>query len=434
MTARAFAAAALAPVNGYLLGLLGAAAWGRRRSAPTLDVPGQLRFAVIVPAHDEEALVGETLASINGVDYPRACVELIVIADNCSDRTAEVAAHAGATVWARRGAGGKGAALAWAFKRLGTELPHAEAVVVVDADCTVAPSLLSAIEARLGAGAPAVQVPYEVANPSASSTAALRYASFALVNLVRPLGKATLGLSAGLLGTGMAFSRELLASRPWTARSLVEDQEYHLHLVAAGERVAFAPDTWVRSAMPTSLRRSKTQQLRWEAGRGRLIRNWSARLLVAGLRRRDPARLHAGLEALVPPQSLLLAANVATAAMALSDTRATRMLGVANLAAQAGFVTGGLALAHAPAAVWRALALAPGLALWKLALLAQLSLGGQPTAWVRTARESTMPQRLNGCVAVGQESGGSPHRALQLSAAHIPAQLRFGARGATHRR
>jgi Glycosyltransferase like family 2 len=392
MTACAFVAAALAPFNGYLLGLLGAALKGRRGSAPRPNVPGQLRFAVVVPAHDEEAFVGETLASLIGVDYPRAYVESIVIADNCSDRTAEVAAHAGATVWARRGGGGKGAALAWAFARLAVERPDVEAVVVVDADCTVAPNLLSAMEARIRAGASAVQAPYEVANPTASSTSALRYASFALINVVRPFGKATLGLSAGLLGTGMAFSRELLAALPWTACSLVEDQEYHLNLVAAGERVAFAPETWVRSPMPTSLLGSKNQQLRWEAGRGRLIRSWTPRLLGAGLRSRDPVRLHAALEPFVPPQSFLLAANAASAGIALSGSRATRRVGLANLAAQAVFVTGGLALTRAPAAVWRALLCAPMLALWKLALVGRLWLGGQPTAWVRTTREPKLSQ------------------------------------------
>jgi hypothetical protein len=347
---------------------------------------------VIVPAHDEEASVGQTLASLDRVDYPRTHFESIVIADNCSDRTTELAAGAGATVWARQGDGGKGAALAWAFARLAGERPDVEAVVVVDADCTIAPNLLLAMEARLRAGASAVQARYEVANPSASSAAGLRYASFALINLVRPLGKATLGLSAGLLGTGMGFSRELLASLPWTARSLVEDQEYHLSLVAAGERVEFVPETWVRSAMPTSLRRSKSQQLRWEAGRGRLARSWTPRLLAAGLRGRDPIRLHAALEPLVPPQSLLLAANVAGAAMALRGSRGTRRAGLANLAGQAGFVAGGLALARAPAAVWRSLAFAPVLALWKLTLLGRLWFAGGPTGWVRTTREARAVQ------------------------------------------
>jgi hypothetical protein len=364
---------ALAAVNGYLLALLAAAVGSR--AAPPAGAP-RMRFAVVVPARDEEAGIGATLAALAALDHPPHLVEVIVVADHCTDRTATVAARAGATVWERReGGGGKGGALAWAL----TRLPDADAVVVVDADCAVSPNLLTAVEARMRAGANVVQVAYLVGNPQASAVAALRYASFALVNLVRPLGKARLGLSAGLLGTGMAFRRELLERHPWTARSLAEDQEQHLRLVAAGERVAFAPEARVVSAMPTTLRRSSSQQLRWDAGRARLIRTWTPRLLAAGVLRRDAAQVHAALEPLVPPQSLLLAANLAVAAR---GGRAGW-----NLAAQAAFVAGGLVVVRAPAAVWRSLALAPALVAWKLALLARLWAGRGPTGWVRTERE-----------------------------------------------
>ena len=381
--------AVLAALNAYLLSLLAAAALGRRRNGSPGPAPGQLRFAAIIPSRDEEASIGKLIASLQRLDYPVDRFEPIVIADNCSDRTAEVAAAAGATVWVRNGdePGGKGAALAWALERLAVERPEVDAVTMVDADCTVAPNLLAAIESRLRAGASAVQVVYEVANPRASPAAALRYASFALINLVRPLGKASLGLSSGLFGTGMGFSRELLAHHPWSACSLLEDQEYHLGLVAAGERVAFAPEAWVRSAMPRSLRRSTSQQLRWDAGRSKLIRAWTPHLLAVGVRRRDPAQLHAALEPLVPPQSLLLAANAAVALAALPASPGTRRAAFANVLAQGAFVVGGLALVRAPASVWRALALAPALALWKLGLLVRLWLGRGPTSWVRTERE-----------------------------------------------
>jgi hypothetical protein len=384
----ALGVAVLAPLNAYLLGLLGAAALGSRQDRDVRRGPGVLRFAVVVPARDEEASIGRLIASVDALRYPAGRFECIVIADNCSDRTAEVARRAGATAWVRRGdgEGGKGAALAWGLERLAAERPHVDAVLLVDADCTVAPNLLSAVEARLADGAAAVQTVNEVANPAASSAAGLRYASLALINVVRPLGKASLGLSCGLFGSGMGFRRELLERRPWTARSLLEDQEYHLGLVAAGERVAFAADTWVRSPVPPTLRGSASQQLRWDAGRARLIRTWTPRLLAAGLRRRDPAQVHAGLEPLVPPQSLLLAANAAGALAALRASPGIRRLAFANLAGQAVFVAGGLALARAPLPVWRALAFAPGLAVWKVGLLVRLWLGRGPTGWVRTER------------------------------------------------
>jgi 1,2-diacylglycerol 3-beta-glucosyltransferase len=390
LTPPALATAALAAINAYLLLLLAAAAARRPREMGAMaGTPGRMRFAVLVPARDEEAMIATTLTSLLRLEYPHDRRQVIVIADNCTDATASVAANAGATVWLREDAanGGKGAAIGWALARMHACGPDVDAVVMVDADCEVSRNLLAAVEARMRSGAEAVQVAYTVANPDASWLAGLRYASFALVNLVRPCGKTALGLSCGLFGTGMGFSRGLLARHPWTARSLVEDQEYHLEIVAAGERVTFGPEAWVRSPMPTTLRRARSQQLRWDAGRTALIRRYTPRLLRLGVRRRDPACLHAALEPLVPPQSLLLAANAAGLLLALRARSGRRRLAVANAAAQVGFVVGGLSLAGAPAAVWRALALAPALAVWKLTLMARLWGRRAPTDWVRTERE-----------------------------------------------
>ena len=412
------------PYNAYLLVLLAAAARGRRRPVPAAGTG--TTFAIVVPARDEEAAIARTLASLRAVDYPPDRMEIIVVADHCTDGTAAVAADAGATVWTRAGGDeGKGAALAWAFARLLEHRPAAEAVVVVDADCTVAPNLLSAIDGRLRDGARAVQVAYRVGNAEASPVAALRFASFTLVNEVRPLGKATFGLSAGLFGTGMAFGRDLVARHGWVARSLVEDQEQHLALVAAGERVVFAPETCVVSAMPTSLGRASSQQLRWDAGRTALIRTWTPRLLATGARQRDAVRLHAAVETLVPPQSLLLVLNGAGLAM-----RRGRRLAVVNLLAQTVFLVGGLAVMRAPAPVWRALAFAPVHAAHKLAALARLAVGHGPTRWVRTEREdqpaaaprSRRPIRRSWSRRTYARSSGSARGARRTAARSHPAR------------
>jgi hypothetical protein len=391
--------ACLALVNGYLLTLLAAAASALRSAAPTVDDPGRLRFAVLVPARDEEGSIGATLESLAAMAYPARYFEVLVLADNCRDRTGDVAAAAGATVWSRADASGgsKGATLAWALERLFVERPQVDAVVVVDADCRVSANLLAAVEARLRRGASVVQVGYAVANPDESWSSALRFASFALTNTVRPLGKTALGLSSGLFGSGMGFSSDVLRRHPWRPlRRLradladvgagVEDQEHHLRLVASGERVEFAPEAWVRSPMPTSLRGSESQQLRWDAGRFALIRTRTPQLVTSGVRARDPVRLHAGLEPLVPPQSVLFAASVGAAGMGGFGRPWARRLAVLELASYAVFVTGGLALAKAPAPVWRALLVAPGFALWKIRLLLKLWLSRAPARWVKLER------------------------------------------------
>jgi 1,2-diacylglycerol 3-beta-glucosyltransferase len=371
--------------TGYLLALLGLAAT-RRGDARTAEGDGEpQRAVVVVPAHDEAAGIADTVASL------AAQAEVIVVADNCSDATAVVAATAGATVWERDApdARGKGQALAWAFERLWHERPDTEMVVVVDADCIATTDLVARLDRALRDGAPAAQARYDVANPEASATAALRWAGFALMHRVRPRGRAALGLSADLFGTGMAFRAELLRALPWRSFSVTEDAEYHVRLVEAGHRVAYVGEAGVASPMPTTDAAAREQQLRWESGNAGLARATVVRLVRRGLRRRDPELLHAGLEQLVPPQALLLAADGACLVAGVALRRRAVVAGATLIAAgQAAYVLGGLRVAGAPPAVYRALLRSPALVARKLAVLLRVGSGRGATAWVRTERET----------------------------------------------
>ena len=234
----------LALAVGYLLFLLCAARGIRAATPPDAPAHNELSFIVLIPAHDEQRDISETLASLAECKYPSELLRTVVIADNCSDRTADFAREAGAEVWERHDPArlGKGAALIWALARLESDRTSFDALVILDADCRVGSNLLGVIETRLRGGAGAVQASYEVENPAASTAAALRFAGFALMNTVRPMGKERLGLSCGLFGTGMAFTRELLAEVPWTVTGLLEDAEHHMRLVDEGYRVEFAPE------------------------------------------------------------------------------------------------------------------------------------------------------------------------------------------------
>ena len=297
---------------------------------------------------------------------------MIVIADNCADRTAAVARAAGAEVWERTDSlrRGKGHALAWAFTRL-LDDESVDAACVVDADCEVSRNLLTAVAARLHNGADAVQVPYLIANPESSAATALRWAGFALFNVVRPLGRDRLGLSTGLLGTGMAFSRRLLLRAPWSAFSFAEDREQHMRWVLGGARVVFAPEAEVSSPSPSTGAGTRAQERRWESGRGALARGLTPRLLARSLRTKDPVQLDAALEPMLPPQSLLLTLNIAGLASArLAGARGVSRWAAASLLAQATYVIGGLAVVRAPAPVWRAFASLPRFLARRIGILA----------------------------------------------------------------
>jgi cellulose synthase/poly-beta-1,6-N-acetylglucosamine synthase-like glycosyltransferase len=379
----------VAASNLYLLILLLAAA---HRTAPLgeadTDRGCRRRLVVLIPAHDEQLMIAATVRSLLDCRYARSELRLVVIADNCADETAARARAAGAEVWerdepARRG---KGFALAWAHGRLRSEGEDHDAVVVVDADCLVSPNLLTVIDLHLRQGIEAVQVDYVVANPEESTASALRHGAFALANTVRYRGKHRLGLSCGVAGTGVAFSARLLDRVPWADFGLVEDAEHHMRLVLEGERVRFAPEAWVSSPMPTT--HGGSGEERWERGRLTLLRRWTPRLVRAGIVRRDPVRLHAGLEWLVPPQSLLAALGLVAAGVRFAvGPRRRSLLPAAGLVGQAVFVIGGLRLTGAPRSVYRALAGAPRMIIAKTLLYLRLLAGRGPTTWVRTERD-----------------------------------------------
>lgn len=366
-----------------------ALALAARRGRP-VPVEGRgLRFIIVVPAHDEELMIAATLASLAGLDYDASDYEVVVVADNCSDRTAAIAREHGATVLERDEPGvvGKPAVLAWTAPRLAA-WDSADAVAVVDADCEVTPNLLAALSAPLAAGAGAAQARYVVSNADESWLTALRAGAFMLDNHVKPLARDRLGVSSGLFGTGMAFRAGVIAELPWEAFLLTEDYEYHLQLVEAGERAVYVPEAQVASPMPASFGSSHSQHARWEAGRRQLIRTYVPRMLRRGLRERDLRMTMAAVDRLVPPITILTPATLlALVVGAVAGAGAQTVVAAVLLALQLLWVIGGLALARAPSAVWRALAAAPALVAWKLVLRVEDAVGRRPTHWLRTTRD-----------------------------------------------
>jgi len=356
------------------------------RSNGAVRLPGGLpRFAVLVPAHNEEQTIAGLLCSLDETNYRRDRWHAFVVADACSDRTTAIARAHGATVWERPGGGqGKGQALAWLLTRVLTGEWSFDAAVIIDADCAVSPNVFGAFAARLAAGARAVQADYRLTS-SGTGSAALRALAFALHNSVRSLGRSRLGASVPLLGSGMCFSRALLERHGWRAFDLAEDREQGYALLRSGVRISFAPEARIHSTPPATLGTARSQHLRWERGRLRLLARLPA-LLAAAVRRRNPRLLDAALDALTPPLAVLGCAALAMlmAGLLLQDWPATALAGLAA-GAVAVHVLAGMAALRASPATYRALFLAPAYALWKLALYAQAVIT-PGRRWVRTAR------------------------------------------------
>jgi cellulose synthase/poly-beta-1,6-N-acetylglucosamine synthase-like glycosyltransferase len=379
----------VALASGYLLVLTLLS--GRRRAPPA--VPPRLRFDVVVPAHDEEAGIAATVASLLALDYPEALRRVVVVADNCTDATAERARSAGATVLVRTNAElrGKGYALEHAFA-WSLDGGFADAVVVVDADTEVSPNLLRAFAARLEAGAPAIQAFYGVRNPFDSWRTRLMAVALGIFHMLRSLGRERLGCSAGLRGNGMCFSAAVLKEVPHEAFSIVEDLEYGIRLGMAGHRVQFAAEASVLGDMPVGGAAADVQRRRWEGGRWQMARQLGLPILRRGIRSGDRVLVDLGLDLLVPPLAYLAAAAAVGTAVALAGSwLAGRLLWPVwpwggSLAALLVYVARGWWLSGTG---WRGLLGllgAPFYLVWKIGLLARRRPRSRQE-WVRTPRE-----------------------------------------------
>ncbi|HEV2953820.1 MAG TPA: glycosyltransferase, partial [Candidatus Dormibacteraeota bacterium] len=238
---------------------------------------------VLVPAHDEAELIMRSVRSLQEQDYPADLVEVVVIADNCTDFTAALAEAAGARVLVRSDLEnqGKGAALRWAMDSLLASDPDLDAFVVVDADSIVKPGFLAALASELEAGHEVAQSDYAVLDGGEGGRSALTAAGFMLFHKVRPAGRMALGMPTALVGNGMLFSKGAITNCPWNAYSGVEDLEYTVSLRLAGIRPVFAHRALVLGPMPASRKGAATQRMRWEGGRFHVIRHRLPELIGA---------------------------------------------------------------------------------------------------------------------------------------------------------
>jgi cellulose synthase/poly-beta-1,6-N-acetylglucosamine synthase-like glycosyltransferase len=347
------------------------------------------RVAVIVPAHNESAGIVPTIQDI------KAQLEkgdrLIVVADNCTDDTADVAAAAGAEVTTRDDIKqiGKGYALGWGLNHICADPP--DFVVFIDADCRIQSDMLERLRDICSELRRPVQACF-LMKPPLNSPIDHSFAEFAwiLKNWVRPLGLRYLDCPVQLMGTGMIFPWNVIRSAPLASGNLVEDLKLGLDLAAAGNAPHFFPFVIGTSEFPMSDKGTDSQRQRWVQGHIGMILKAVPRLLYLAIRRRNLDLLVLTLDVAVPPLSLLGLLLVGVFVLAcltyLGSPSAAVVIAAANLVAFA------LAILFAwlkfgrdilPAGVF--LSIGP-LILKKLWLYGKMLLGRTVAVWVRTDR------------------------------------------------
>jgi exopolysaccharide biosynthesis WecB/TagA/CpsF family protein len=264
-------------------------------------------LAVLIPAHNEEAGIHATLDSIRPQMRPGD--RLIVIADNCTDLTADRARGCGVEVIERHDANrrGKGYALDFGTQTLkSSQAP--DVVVLIDADCNVHPGALDALATSVTASGRPAQAIYLMETPLNPSPAD-RLSAFAFLfkNLVRPLGLHRLGLPCLLTGTGMAFPWAVLQDAPLASGNIVEDMQLGLDLTLAGFAPLLCPDARVTGRLPSETKAATAQRTRWEHGHLRTILTQCPKLLLCGIFGGNLSAIALAFELAIPPLSLLVA-------------------------------------------------------------------------------------------------------------------------------
>lgn len=363
-----------------------------RSKAHTHSQSTPIKFAILIPAHNEELILGNLLESLSRLAYPKDQYTVHVIADNCTDNTAKVARAVG---WVnvherfddmKRS---KGYALSWLLQKLEENQLFYDAYVIIDADSMIEPNFLLAMAKELAQGARALQANYSVLNVTEAPSVTLRWIGMTLINHVRPLGRNALGASSTLTGNGMCFSRSVLVDHPWQAFSIAEDYQYYLSLVRQGERVRYVPEAVVRSQMPTTFKQMRTQDIRWEiANLGQGYVQIALELLKAGLKSRDMVRIEAIAELLTPPLSFLVCFSFLTlVGSLLAWSPIEVMLSFVINFWLLFYVGTAFYFLRPPLAAYKVFLSVPGFILWKLWVLFVLRRSRKHTSvWEPTTR------------------------------------------------
>jgi len=364
------------------------------RSGAVKNASPSSRLAIVIPAHNEETTIRDTLRCCAELDYPTEKYRVYVIADNCSDRTAEIAASEGAAclVRADEQRRGKGYALEWALPQVMRE-SH-DAVVILDADCRLDSDALWKFDRRLAAGSRALQASVVIANPEHN---ALSYV-LALANLLENdffyAPKSALGMAVYLQGTGMVLSRETLLRYPWKVHTITEDADYSCQLLSGEERIEFARNVRVYSDSPPSRAQLRVQRSRWIVGGTQSARRHGWRLFWQGLVQRRPLLIDAGLTTWIVSRPLIIAQWLTTLALAVvcyyysPDLWSSTLLGC-SLAVGAGYAVyvgaGAACLGGTPRRVGL-LFQAPAAVLGYLWMALGVCVQRGPVVWRRTPR------------------------------------------------
>lgn len=248
-----------------------------------LKVKKDHRFMAIIPAHNEEAVVGNLIESLKKQNYNKDLYDIYVIADNCTDNTAKVAKEAGAIVYKRfdETKKTKGYALNWFLQQKIEENAPYDAFFVFDADNIVHPDFIKNMNKKLCQGEDVVQGYRDIKNPTDSWITAGYAIFYWTMHRFYHLARYNLGLSPLLNGTGFMVRFDVVKPQGWDTKTLTEDIEFSLKRIIKGKKLGWATDAICYDEQPVGFVQSWSQRSRWTVGHIQCIHEYTKKLAIA---------------------------------------------------------------------------------------------------------------------------------------------------------
>lgn len=237
--------------------------------SPPIKSDKQNKFGVVISARNEEAVIGNLLESINRQDYPKELVKIFLIADNCTDNTADVGRQHGAIVLERNNPDlvGKGYALDFLFQKLLADKDDCDAYIVFDADNLVDKNFIKEMNKNFNRGYKAL-TSYRNSKNYSTNWITAGY-SLWFLREAKYLNNARMRLdtSCAISGTGFCVSREIIEkNNGWHYHLLTEDIEFSVDMAIRDEKIGYSEGSIVYDEQPETFKQSWTQRLRWAKG------------------------------------------------------------------------------------------------------------------------------------------------------------------------
>lgn len=284
----------------YILALI-----GLTQKKKYLPISNKYDFLILVPAHNEEQVISETLQGLKKLD-PLGKIDIVVIVDNCDDKTADIVRSNDINILERfdNNKRGKGYALHWALSKF--DLNNYDAVVIVDADTIVENNMLIAMAQSFESGADAVQVYNSFTITKKTHISYLQLMANISENILYYKARSILKLPILLRGTGMAIKSKILQNHPWNSFSLTEDVDYAVNLLKENVKIDFNVNSSVLSAATSSYKQSASQKIRWASGTVQLIKEKVFGLIYCGIKSKNLKLIELGFSFFLLSRPLLI--------------------------------------------------------------------------------------------------------------------------------